>query len=276
MDYPIYHNNTWKNSSDVSVSINDVGFLRGYGIFDFFRIMNGKPIFLSDHLDRFLSSAQKMGLKHSYSKDFLGQLIWDLASMSNDECLGVKMILSAGDSLNGYDPIGDSQLYILPGVFKFADFENGMGLKSIAFQREMADIKSLNYAFALRHWHQIKAEGFDDYLYFTDSIGVTECSRSNIFIVKNKTIITPAQGILEGVTRKKIIEICQLKYNIEIRDVALQEFLDADEVFTTGSTKRVIPILQIDNRLINDGKIGQFTQKLYSELVQLEGGIFNC
>ncbi len=270
MDYPIYQNNAWRQVSDVQVSINDVGFLRGYGIFDFFRIMDGKPIFMSDHLDRFLSSAAKMGLTHTYTKEWLGSLILELSEKSIDTCLGVKMVLTAGESMNGFDPIGEPQLYIIPSVFNFADFERGMKLKSFLFQREMADIKSLNYAFALRNWKQIKAEGFDDYLYHTPQHGVSESSRSNLFLVKNGRIITPADGILEGITRKKIIEICQRSYSVEIRDVHLEEFLNADEVFTTGSTKRVVPILQIDNQLINQGKIGDLTRKLYAELVELE------
>ena len=196
MVYPIYHNNTWKNSSDVTVSIKDVGFLRGYGIFDFFRIMGGKAIFLSDHLDRFLSSASKMGIAHAYSKDDLSKLILELAAMSKDSCLGVKMVLSAGESMNGFDPIGSSQLFIIPNVFQFAEFEKGLRLQSVYFQREMADIKSLNYAFALRHWSQVKSAGYDDYLYFTNEAGVTECSRSNLFMVKNNSIITPGFTLL--------------------------------------------------------------------------------
>jgi len=270
MDYPIYHNNAWKKSSDVSVSIKDVGFLRGYGIFDFFRIMNGKPIFMSDHLDRFLSSAAKMGIAHSYSKDDLSKLILELAAMSEDSCLGVKMILSAGESLNGFDPLGEPQLFIIPNVFQFSDFERGMRLKSIVYQREMADIKSLNYAFALRHWSQIKAEGFDDYLYYTLENGVTECSRSNLFLVKNNTIITPKIGILEGITRKKVLEIAHKHFKVEVRNASLQEFLAADEVFTTGSTKRVVPILQIDDQLINAGRIGEVTGRLYERIMGYE------
>lgn len=269
MEYPIYHNG-WFPAKEVSVSIKDVGFLRGFGIFDFFRIMHGKPIFMEDHLDRFLSSAEKIGIKHGYSKEELGNLILELAGMSVDECLGVKMVLTAGDSLNGFDPIGEAQLYILPGVFSFTDFNRGMRLKSISFQREMADIKSLNYAFALRHWSQIKASGFDDYLYHESNSGVSECSRSNLFLVKNGMVVTPENGILEGITRKKIIEICRAKYKIEVRDVALEEFYEADEVFTTGSTKRVVPIFRIDEREINGGNIGEVTSDLYQELIKLE------
>jgi len=268
MDYPIYHNNSWKKASEVHVSIFDVGFLRGYGIFDFFRIMNGRPVFMDDHLDRFLSSAQKMGIHHTYQKNDLANIILELAAMSKDECLGVKMVLSAGDSLGGFEPTSGSQLFVIPNPFQFTDFEKGMKLKSFEFQREMADIKSLNYAFALRNWTKIKSEGFDEYIYFTTENGVTECSRSNLFLVKNGIIITPKSGILEGITRKKIIEICQKnKFSLEIRDVSLQEFHEADEVFTTGSTKRVVPIKQIDDTFF---EIGAVTRRLNNLIMSYE------
>jgi D-alanine transaminase/branched-chain amino acid aminotransferase len=64
MAYPIFVNDAWVSPDKAHVSVKDIGFLRGYGIFDFFRIMDGQAIFLSDHLDRFLSSAQKMGIEH--------------------------------------------------------------------------------------------------------------------------------------------------------------------------------------------------------------------
>jgi branched-subunit amino acid aminotransferase/4-amino-4-deoxychorismate lyase len=113
MAYPIYKNTAWFPPDQVNVSIQDIGFLRGFGIFDFFRIMDGKPIFLSDHLDRLLASAQKMGIVHNYTKDHLANLILELASKSVDKCLGVKMILTAGDSPNGFDVGSIANLYIL-------------------------------------------------------------------------------------------------------------------------------------------------------------------
>ncbi|MHA8049528.1 aminotransferase class IV [Aquirufa sp. ROCK-SH2] len=269
MVYPIYKNNAWLKSEEAFVSLQDVGFLRGFGIFDFFRIMSGKPVFLSDHLDRFLSSSDKMGIQHEYSKEQLGQLIAELAGMSKDECLGVKMILTAGDSMNGFEPIGQSNLYILPQVFTFADPEKGMKLMSFEFQREMADIKSLNYAFALRNWNQVKASGFDDVIYHTPENGVSESSRSNLFFVKESVFHTPQSNILEGITRKYVMDLIQQKYTLKLGNFSLEEFKQADEVFTTGSTKRIVPITQIDNQVINSGKRGPYTEELFGRFEEL-------
>lgn len=270
MDYPIWFNGAWKPANEVYVSVKDIGFLRGYGIFDFFRIMHGKPIFLADHLARLERSAAKMGLNLPYSTDELAGCIHELAAMSNDVCLGVKMVLSGGESMNGYTPAEQSNLWVLPGVFQFTDPEKGMRLLSKEFVREMADIKSLNYAFGIRHIPEIKAAGADDLIYYTQVHGVSESTRSNLFYVKNGEIFTPDVHILEGITRMKVLEIAHAHYPVHVQPCSLGDFLSADEVFTTGSTKRVVPILAIDGKQIGTGGRGPVAKHLYEELIKLE------
>jgi D-alanine transaminase/branched-chain amino acid aminotransferase len=270
MEYPIWFNGSWKKASEVQVSVRDVGFLRGFGIFDFFRIMDGTPVFLSDHLERFMRSADLMGLKLSYSKEELAACIHELAAMSTDACLGVKMVLTGGESSNGFEPGEQANLWILPGVFQFADPLKGMRLLSQVYVREMAEIKSLNYAFAIRNWAQVKAAGADDLIYHTLEHGVSESSRSNLFYVKNGVIHTPDVHILEGITRKHVIDLASETYEVKIGHCSLADFLQADEVFTTGSTKRVVPILAIDGQPIGDGLRGPVAKRLYDLLVESE------
>lgn len=270
MEYPIWFNGAWKKASEIQVSVKDVGFLRGYGIFDFFRIMDGKPVFLSDHLDRFMRSATLMGLPLGYSKSELASLIHELADLSTDVSLGVKMVLTGGESSNGFEPALSSNLWILPGVFQFADPIKGMRLMSQVYVREMAEIKSLNYAFAIRNWAQVKASGADDLIYHTLEHGVSESSRSNLFYVKDGVIHTPDVHILEGITRKHVIDLASEKYQVNIGPCSLEDFLQADEVFTTGSTKRVVPIVAIDGNQIGNGARGSVTKQLYDQLLSLE------
>lgn len=270
MDYPIWINGAWKPAHEAHVSVKDIGFLRGYGIFDFFRIMDGKPIFLADHLARFERSAAKMGLNLPYSTEALSACIHELASMSKDACLGVKMVLTGGESMNGYVPAEQPNLWILPSVFQFTDPEKGMRLLSKEFVREMADIKSLNYAFGIRHIPEMKAAGADDLIYYTQKHGVSESTRSNLFYVKDGKLYTPDAHILEGITRMKVLEIAQAHYPVHVQPCSLGDFLSADEVFTTGSTKRVVPILAIDGHMIGSGERGPMAKRLYDELVKLE------
>lgn len=271
MAYQIFVNDGWVSPDKAHISVKDIGFLRGYGIFDFFRIMDGQAIFLSDHLDRFLSSAQKMGIQHAYSKADLADLIGHLAPLAEDTCLGVKLVLTGGDSLNGFEPMeGKSNLFIFPGVFSFANPLDGMHLISQKYHREMADIKSLNYAFAIRHWADVKSKGGNDLIYYTDESGVSESSRSNLFFVKSGVVYTPGQQILEGITRSHVLSLAAKEFEVRVGNYSLDDFLSADEVFTTGSTKRVLPIFSIDGKPINGAQRGKVTAHLYNLLVKSE------
>jgi branched-chain amino acid aminotransferase len=94
---------------------------------------------------------------------------------------------------------------------------------------------------------------------------VAECSADNIFIVRNGTIYTPTtyDGILEGVTRKVILELCR-KHSISCFEKTLQrhDLYVADEFFLTGSGAEVVPVTKIDGRVIADGKPGPTTRRL--------------
>ena len=93
---------------------------------------------------------------------------------------------------------------------------------------------------------------------------VLECSRSNIFMVKEGGLITPpATKILAGVTRAGVIALAEAHgIPVEERAVKLDELWQADEVFITGTTKRVMPITKIDHHTIGSGKVGQLSRHL--------------
>ena len=267
MAYPILHNGQWFKPEEIRLSIQDLGFLRGYGVFDYFRVVQGRPIFLRDHLHRFLHSSQAMGMTCPYDLPALEAMVQAILPTLDQALLGIKIILSGGKSTNGFVPQEKPQLWMIPGDFSFAAFEQGLRLMTIPYQREMPEIKSLNYAFALRHWAEMQEKGFGDLLYHHPSFGVSECSRSNLFLVKNGVLMTPARGVLEGITRKKILDLAPSLLPLKVQDLQLKDFLEADEVFTTGTTKRVLPILGIDNHSYG---IGPVTKMLYKELLTLE------
>lgn len=114
---------------------------------------------------------------------------------------------------------------------------------------------------------------FDDCLFLNQNGYVSELSAANIFMVKNGTLVTPdtASDILEGITRRSIIEVAQ-KRNILVseRKVALTELYTADEVFACGTSAFVSPIINIDNRKISTGKPGELTSLLRNELLKIQ------
>lgn len=265
----IYLNGEILPAEKAQLHVSDLGLLRGYGIFDFFRSIDGQPVFMEDHLDRFENSARLMGLPIPESRDKLREIIYEIIRLNPHKLLGVKMIMTGGYSEDGYTPSSKSNLVVIGKSFEFKPADIGMKLMTLEYRREIPEIKTLNYIVPIRAIQQMKAVGADDVLYYKDG-KISESSRSNIFIVKDKKVITPLDGALLGVTRKHILNFAKNHFEVEERDVTTQEFWEADEVFTTGSTKRIIAITQVDNQVFSDGKVGTITKKLQALFLEEE------
>lgn len=248
------------SSTSAVIHPMDIGLIRGYGIFDFFRTSNYTPLFLSDYLDRFIRSAEKTHLMLNYSKEDLTLLIEELITKNDLENGGIRMLLTGGVSENHFSP-SEGSLFIFCEELDFPSkdkYENGVKLLSVEHVRAIADVKTTNYAFPV--WHSVdwKRKGAEDVIYHFDGF-VSESSRSNIFIIKNGEIMTPDKNILHGITRKRVLE---LNDSIKIKPVSFNELLEADELFITSTTKKILPVTQIDEQKIGSGRPGEITLDL--------------
>lgn len=117
---------------------------------------------------------------------------------------------------------------------------------------------------------KVKERQAADVLYHVGG-SVSEFPRSNVFIVTREgKIITPAEGILKGITRMKLLELMRNKYVIEERALHLDEVKAAAEVFMTSTTKRILPICQVDDNVIGEGRAGSVTASLNTAFMKLE------
>jgi len=252
-------------ASAASLNINDLALLRGYGVFDFFRVIDGRPIFLEDYLDRFENSLKGLGLTTSYSRSNLTEYIYKLIRLNPHPLLGIKMVCTGGYAHDGYTP-GLSNLFMLARPFAFHPYQHGLKLMTVNHQRELFQVKSINYLTPISHLPKMKAIGADDVLYYKDGY-ITESSRSNIFIIKKGILITPDYGMLLGITRKRIIGFANEIMPFEVRQVSLEEVYSADEVFLTASTKRISPVTGIDDVTYQSGP---YTRLLFERLIEEE------
>lgn len=247
------------------IHITDLAILRGYGVFDFFRAIEGKPIYMEDHLDRFENSVKRMTLTLPYSRDHLRENILDLIKRNPHNLLGIKLLCTGGYSEDGYTPTTPN-LMMLAKPFKMQPLDKEIKLMTVRHIRELPDIKTINYITPISLIPQLKATGSDDVLYHYNG-QISESSRANIFIVKNEKIITPKANILRGVTRAHILKLANNHFDIEVRNVKLKEVFEADEAFLSGSTRRVTFVKYIDNHAFQTRKI---TDKINSLLMQNE------
>ncbi|MCD8538862.1 MAG: aminotransferase class IV, partial [Leadbetterella sp.] len=148
------------------------------------------------------------------------------------------------------------------------EHENGIAVITYDFVRDLPMLKSTDYKHLLMLRADFQGKGFSDVLFHKDGY-ITELSRSNVFIVNNNTLITPIENVLEGITRRTVLELARPDFDIELRPVSLEETLGAEEVFTTSTTKRVLPVTRIDNRVIGNGKIGPKSRILLDRINEL-------
>ncbi len=256
-------------ANSLCISASDLAIQRGYGIFDFLVTVNGKPIFLEDHIHRFYSSAKSMHLPVLLSQSALIDAIEQLMQKNNLPNSGIRITLTGGDSPDGYS-IGNPNLIISQSPFNYQDqvFKKGLKLITHEHQRQLPFIKTIDYLKAIYLQPTIKSAGADDVLYFFNGV-VTECPRANFFMVTEQNeVLTPKDNILHGVTRKKILELNG--YQIKASDISIQMLATAKEAFISSSTKNILPVISIGNKLLGDGKPGPITRNLYQQLIQLK------
>jgi len=213
-----------------------------------------------------------MHLPVGKSREELKNVLHGLSVKNNIPDSGIKITLTGGYSEDGYS-LKKPNLIITQKALSFShnDFSKGLKLVTYGHQRQLPDVKTIDYLMAIWLKPFIAEKGADDGLYHKSGI-VTECPRSNIFIVTNDDrIITPADNILKGVTRKHLIAVAKGKFVVEEKNVSIEDIVKAKEVFITSTTKQVLPVLQVDDHVIGNGKTGAITLWLKEQLSQLIG-----
>jgi branched-chain amino acid aminotransferase len=268
----VFINGQFVEEKDASIGVSDLSIQRGFGIFDFFRTSRNIPLFLEDYLDRFFRSATLLHLQRSYTREAIKKFIYEMIEKNRIETSGFKMILTGGYSPDGFQP-GRPNFIITQQPVEISSedkFEKGIKIILHEYLRDVPLVKSINYLMAVYLQHNIASLKADDVLYHKDGF-VLEFPRSNVFIVtKDRTVVTPAENVLPGITRKKVLELAGKNYKTEVREITLDEFNSAAEVFLTSTTKRLLPVIQVEDKLIGDGKPGEITRALYQAFVDLE------
>ena len=252
--------------------VRDLSIQRGYGVFDFFKIKDGHPFFLNDYLERFYNSAKIMHLTVPHSHEELESIIYQLIQKNNIAESGIKMILTGGYSEDGYQPAAPNLIMTQHPLTLPAKEQIEKGVKIIAhdYVRDLPAAKTINYSMGIWLINQVKIQQAYDVLYYQNNI-VSEFPRCNFFIVKkDNTVVTPVDRVLRGITRKNILKLAAHRYKAEEGIITLDDIREAKEAFLTSTTKRIVPIVQINNTLINDGKPGAVSLSLLEDLITLE------
>lgn len=254
-----------------SLGVTDLAIQRGYGLFDYFVVKKGRPVFFEDYLDRVERSAKWLHLTLPVTREELREQILRLIRANGEQEAGIKVILTGGYAADGYSP-EKSNLVILempPPVYPKTKFEQGVKLMGYEHHRTFPSAKSINYIVGIYLLPQQQAAGAEDVLFHHNG-EIYETTRANFFIVTNDgTLVTAGEGILQGVTRKRLLAVAKDHYTIEERKPTLEELKTAKEAFITSSTRLLMPVVQVDDVTIGDGLPGEVSKHLL-ELMKAE------
>ena len=244
------------------IDVNDLGLLRSYAVFDYLRTYNGKPFLLEHHLQRFINSSYALHLPLKLSKAKLTQVINGLLKKCQED-VGIRILLSGGNSEDGITLatpnliITIEKLVLPPSTC----FTKGIKLMKHEYMREIPLVKTTNYMNAIRASPEKLKQGAFELLYHFEN-RVLETSRNNFFIFKENKLITPKFNVLQGVTRKLVLYLAADDFEMEERNVELHELKQASEAFITGTTKKILPVVKIDEQTIGNGLVGRNTKIL--------------
>ncbi|MDD3711718.1 MAG: aminotransferase class IV [Patescibacteria group bacterium] len=258
-----FYNGEIIDFDDVSIRVDDLGFLRGYGVFEVLRTFFSKPFLLDWHLDRFESSLMILGIKKTPSREEIVSQIEKLINLFPEKDVTLRIIATGGKSPDSFSFVSGNPTFLIIAeeVVKLDSsiYQNGVALFPIEYERALPKAKTLNYILPIKIKAEKEKEGFFDILCTSGDL-VLESSTSNFFLIKDGSLITAKEGVLMGTTRRFVMDISQM--NIEERDVKFDELESADEAFITATNKDIIPVNRVGSITIGDGQVGDATKKL--------------
>jgi D-alanine transaminase/branched-chain amino acid aminotransferase len=245
----VFLNGEFLKEPDARLHFRDLSIQRGYGIFDFFKVRNFSPVFLDEHLDRFYFSAREMHLDAGHSKEALKKIIFELIQKNGIPETGIRLTLTGGYSEDGYQ-LTSPNLIISSHSFQGVtrdQFETGIRLITYPHQRQLPQVKTIDYLMAIWLQPHVKQKGAHDVLYHHNGL-VLECPRANFFLVTaDYRLVTPDKNILGGITRQKILLLARERFTVEERDVSIEEIKAAREIFISSTSKTILPVAQVDD-----------------------------
>lgn len=265
-----YSDNHLLPVSEIKLPVQDLLIFRGLGVFDYMRTYQRKIFLLDDHINRLLSSADRMGLHHHWLFDQLRDKLLHLAELSPLSESAFRIILTGGLGAHSLEP-GPARLFILTEPvhpYPAEVYRTGIRAKLFSFDRYRPEAKSITYSQAVLELAEAKKEGYSEVIYHSGE-WVTEGTTCNFFGIRNGVLITPEDGILKGTRRNFILSYAEEMLPVEIRPVSLAELEKLDEAFLTSTTREILPVTSINRFSVGSGKPGAFTARLHEHYRRL-------
>ena len=252
----------------------------GLGVFEGVRAYStrkGPSIFrLDDHTDRLFKSAETVNMKIPYSKEVLNAAHQEVIKANNLKEAYIRPMCFYGSEGMGLRA-DNLRVHVMVAAWEWPSYmepearTKGIKVKLSSFNRQVKNPVSNakvngNYVHSIVALNEALENGFDEALMLDADGYVAEGSGENFFIVKEGVLFSPdLDSCLDGITRRTILELAEeLGISYEIKKLTVEDVLEADESFFSGTAAEVVPINSLDGNTIGSGDRGPVTERLQS------------
>jgi branched-chain amino acid aminotransferase len=231
------------------------------GVYEVLRVVDGIPLFLEDHLQRFYHSAEIAGKSIRFSSGQILKMLNDLIEMN-----GVNegnLLISCKLNLKAF---------FIPHVYPSSDdYKFGVKCGLLHAERHNPNAKVFQTRVRTEANIKIAEHGYFEVILVDHNNNITEGSRSNLFLVREGRFFTPQSGkVLLGITRQKTIACAKrLHFVVEEQDIHLSDLRSFEAAFITGTSPKILPVRKIGGMEfdINLNKVRQLMNR-YDEMIQ--------
>jgi branched-subunit amino acid aminotransferase/4-amino-4-deoxychorismate lyase len=269
------HNGTCELIDQAQISLFNIEYTYGFGVYESLRVKEKVPYFVVDHVERLMTSAQLIQLKHTLRVEQVIGWINELISKTEEKTYNLKILLIGSRAPE------EAQLYILPLAPKFPDkklYRHGARVITTYYERLFPQAKSLNMLPSYLAYREAQNQNAYDSLLIDREDRILEGTRTNFLALKDRTLFTPSnKDVLHGVARRNLIHIARENdFAVEEKDIFLQEVREYDAAMLTSTSSKVMPICEIGEfRFEEISPELKELMKLYDAFLKDSRGIFS-
>lgn len=267
----VYLNGEFIEAEDARVSVLDRGYLFGDGVYEVIPVYARQCFALTRHLDRLQRSLAGIRLQQPYTSTHWQEILQTLIDQqpSDDQAIYLQVTRGVAPRDHLFPATAAPAVFAMSNPLKPVPASwHQQGVKAIVtddIRWQNCHIKAIALLPNTLLRQQAEDAGAQEALLIRDGL-LTEGSASNVFIVRDGTLMTPLADnrLLNGITRLLVIELAKtMGMPVEERDITRQELLAADEIWFTSSTKEIVPVTQLDEKPVGDGEPGPLWQQMY-------------
>jgi branched-chain amino acid aminotransferase len=285
MSLKIWLNDKLVDEAEAGISVFDHGVLYGDGVFEGIRVYNGGIFELEAHIRRLYESAKAIRLEIPMDKKKLINAVEKTVSANSVIDGYIRLAVTRGTGTLGLNPFicTNAQIFIIADNIQLYPeelYEKGMQVISATTVRNHPlaippQIKSMNYLNNILAKIEALDVNVPEAIMYNHEGYVAEATGDNVFIVKDGIIYTPPAeaGALGGITRSVVIRLAkEEKLQVIEKNLTRFDLYVCDELFLTGTAAEVIGVIEIDRRIIGDGKPGPITKLLRTKFFSYAHG----